>query len=205
MSDSLGSILFFDSLTLSNYSYQNADELSRASSTSSSQFNMGKEHQSTINNTDNHSSRYMHVPGADADKTRTHSVSPSNLRKNYQSNLAMTMTNLNIGCTGPGTPTSTVVTATNPKININDDSWLQNDDAFKPLNRNLSDFDLTASTGYLTASPFQSMLLPSVSTEERLDFKVAHFFIFGSPLGLILAYRKMANENCKCLISDNNA
>ncbi len=33
--------------------------------------------------------------------------------------------------------------------------------------------------------------------EEKLDFDVSHFFVFGSPLGLILAFRKLAKMNSK--------
>lgn len=35
---------------------------------------------------------------------------------------------------------------------------------------------------------------PSMNYEERLDFDVSHFFVFGSPLGLVLSYRKLAYQ-----------
>jgi membrane-associated phosphatidylinositol transfer protein len=34
---------------------------------------------------------------------------------------------------------------------------------------------------------------------DCLDFKISHFFVFGSPLGLILAYRSYGNLKCKFL------
>jgi hypothetical protein len=33
--------------------------------------------------------------------------------------------------------------------------------------------------------------------DEKLEFDVSHFFVFGSPLGLILAFRKLARMNSK--------
>ena len=34
-----------------------------------------------------------------------------------------------------------------------------------------------------------------INIEERLDFDVSHFFVFGSPLGLILTHRKLSKKN----------
>ena len=36
--------------------------------------------------------------------------------------------------------------------------------------------------------------------DEKLDFDISHFFVFGSPLGLILAFRKLAKMNSKFVI-----
>ena len=66
-----------------------------------------------------------------------------------------------------------------------------------------SEPSLTPSLPYLSL-PASVSHLPSVvnnaahvSYDERLDFDVTHFFVLGSPLGLILASRKMSNENRK--------
>ena len=58
-----------------------------------------------------------------------------------------------------------------------------------------------SSTAYLT--PQMSTSTNAVSNyamsisgqvEDRLEFEVAHFFVFGSPLGLVLTYRKLAHK-----------
>ena len=55
----------------------------------------------------------------------------------------------------------------------------------------------------LTPPPQSSITLsiPQLTSanndEEKLDFDVSHFFVFGSPLGLVLAYRKLADNSRK--------
>lgn len=83
------------------------------------------------------------------------------------------------------------------------------------FSRNLSDSEFvspssTTSSSFLTADGNNSLLnntggnnnLSRSSSitgviDERLEFEVAHFFIFGSPLGLVLAYRRIANSQRK--------
>ena len=48
------------------------------------------------------------------------------------------------------------------------------------------------------AAPDLSRLVDQ-EDEDKLDFDVANFFAFGSPLGLIMAYRKLANNLGKYL------
>jgi hypothetical protein len=57
-----------------------------------------------------------------------------------------------------------------------------------------------SSTSYLTpkmsstTTVGSSYVMPLEKIEERLDFDVTHFFVFGSPLGLVLTYRKLAHK-----------
>lgn len=57
-----------------------------------------------------------------------------------------------------------------------------------------------ASTTFLT--PPSPTLTPTLvknsssNTDLRLDFEASHFFVFGSPLGLVLAYRKLSKKSC---------
>ena len=53
------------------------------------------------------------------------------------------------------------------------------------------------------ATPSIPMYLNSAqsSFDERLDFDVTHFFVLGSPLGLILASRKLSNNTRKRILS----
>ena len=94
-----------------------------------------------------------------------------------------------------------------PVINVND-SEVENELSIKRGCSSVSSgngLDSTI-TSYLTP-PSQSstitLSLPhlptglnnSESVEERLDFDVSHFFVFGSPLGLVLAHRKLSNNS----------
>lgn len=72
------------------------------------------------------------------------------------------------------------------------------------ISRNSSDSEFVASstaTSFLTPNPSLSRSVSSnlatLAVDDRLEFDVAHFFIFGSPLGLVLAYRKIGNNHCK--------
>lgn len=60
------------------------------------------------------------------------------------------------------------------------------------------EFTVSTSTAHL-AAPHHANLSNHHSQEIKLDFDVTHFFIFGSPLGLVLTYRKTANQNSKFL------
>lgn len=122
--------------------------------------------------------------------TRTHSTSPQ------RSSTSDTLT-------------SSVITSVNPVISINDGRWSQQDNEVsrpQSISRNLSDSEFFASAADLSSSIH---LTPSTNAlnnlsrssstsmtwvDERLDFEVTHFFIFGSPLGLVLAYRRIANN-----------
>jgi hypothetical protein len=76
---------------------------------------------------------------------------------------------------------------------------------------NLKRFPSNGSTDYSLTSQTNSPLLlspmsPNIpsfrcsNAEEKLDFDVSHFFVFGSPLGLILAFRKMSKMNSKFMM-----
>ncbi|XP_060520907.1 protein retinal degeneration B [Cylas formicarius] len=55
--------------------------------------------------------------------------------------------------------------------------------------------DLSIDTSYLSALPQRRKSSLGDSTQIKLDFEVSDFFLFGSPLALVLAYRKIsANE-----------
>lgn len=74
--------------------------------------------------------------------------------------------------------------------------------------RNLSDSEFvtptTSTASFLTPNSPSQLLTTAANdlsrsssmtyVDERLEFQVAHFFIFGSPLGLVLAYRKIGNN-----------
>jgi hypothetical protein len=53
------------------------------------------------------------------------------------------------------------------------------------------------------ATPSIPMYINSAqsSYDERLDFDVTHFFVLGSPLGLILASRKLSNNTRKRILA----
>ncbi|CAF0833193.1 unnamed protein product [Brachionus calyciflorus] len=72
-----------------------------------------------------------------------------------------------------------------PKISLNDGAILDNDES--PIKRNSSN---VSSIGGIE---FGSNIQNNFTVDEKLDFDVAHFFVFGSPLGLVLAQRKITN------------
>lgn len=103
-------------------------------------------------------------------------------------------------------PISAQANNTNPLINISDTVDSQNmvfslkrtgSSSSKISNSSLSEFSPT-SIPFL--SPPATPSIPTFSNfaqyslEERLDFDVTHFFVLGSPLGLILASRKLSNN-----------
>jgi len=59
---------------------------------------------------------------------------------------------------------------------------------------------LDSTTSYLTPNVASSIIIGSTyiehseMMEDRLEFDVTHFFVFGSPLGLVLTYRKLARK-----------
>lgn len=53
-------------------------------------------------------------------------------------------------------------------------------------------------TGHLTApSPRRRSSSTSEQSQMKLDFDVTDFFMFGSPLALVLAYRKISSQDDK--------
>ena len=94
----------------------------------------------------------------------------------------------------------------NPLINLNDtqidlvQSGNTNVQRCNSSLSNLSGIEFNATTFLTSPSP---TLTPTLTKEmycdERLEFDAAHFFVFGSPLGLLLAYRKLANNHCNVL------
>lgn len=51
-------------------------------------------------------------------------------------------------------------------------------------------------SGYL-AAPTPRRRSSSTSEQIKLEFEVADFFMFGSPLALVLAYRKISSQDDK--------
>ncbi len=112
---------------------------------------------------------------------------------------------------------SASLSITNPIISVNDvdlkaSPLLSADKNSKQVKRNLSghsgdssgsysidnnnnnNSNSTANTTFLTPSSFVMQNSITSTDEERLEFDVTHFFVFGSPLGLVLAYKKLSNN-----------
>jgi hypothetical protein len=92
----------------------------------------------------------------------------------------------------------------NPLINLNDtqiDLGTENKNAQQWSSSSLSNSSGIEHNNTNFLSPPSPTLTPTLTKEmscdERLEFDAAHFFVFGSPLGLLLAYRKLANSHCK--------
>ena len=165
--DSVGSLLVYDALCLSTSVFSNFDE----SSSTSSVNNCSNDHNNN-NISKNSEKRASH-------KTNSTSPSPSPTLNRY------------------------------PLININDTHVdLTNHDQInkKPSQVQRCNSSLSNSSGIeLNASPFLTppsptltpTLMKSSFCEERLEFEATHFFVFGSPLGLVLASRKISNKSCK--------
>ena len=104
----------------------------------------------------------------------------------------------------PGSFQKTAENST-PLINISDTTSKKQNNTFS-LKRTGSSSSRVSSGSELspTSVPYLSPPTTSIPTyinsvqisyEERLEFDVTHFFVLGSPLGLILASRKLSNEN----------
>lgn len=175
--DSVGSILVYDALCQSNNNNINGDESFHASSAGSSQLNIQQSPTTPQSPVSPTFSKSVHIPAP-----HSTGASPNVKRKEYPS--------INISDTTKNSDVNTTSTTINNSL---------------ALKRNGS--TVSSSSGiefcaspFLTPPTFSNMLIPpfisSASTyEERLDFDVTHFFVFGSPLGLILAYRRISNDN----------
>lgn len=106
--------------------------------------------------------------------------------------------------TNSSSPSPSPTLNRNPLININDTNadLVDNviDNKVHRCNSSLSNssgLEFTMSSYLTPPSPTLTPTLTKIAYDERLDFDVTHFFVFGSPLGLILASRKLANKSSK--------
>lgn len=177
--DSLGSLLVYDALCLPTTSTtivnepENYDEVSSSNASSLSNITtLGRP-------------QTIQVP-------QNHSLSPSpNVKRKDLS---------------PASPKQQLIPS--PQINISSednsnptaDTAAANSAFFK---RNMSSGAFSAASSVLDLSPTSTNASGLRENtyytpfEERLEFDVSHFFVFGSPLGLVLAFRKMANNFSK--------
>lgn len=165
--DSVGSLLVYDALCLNTIS--NFDESSSNSSV-----------QNYSNDNNNNKVNHTNAPKKqESNKANSTSPSPSPTISRY------------------------------PLININDTNadLIEHDqeasNSKKPNLVQRCNSSLSNSSGIeFNASPYLTppsptltpTLMKSVSCDERLEFDVNHFFVFGSPLGLVLAARKLSNK-----------
>jgi len=171
--DSLGSILVYDSLCKleSNDVHTNSDDMTCDSSPK-----IVCDHSST-NKSVNSKSSGLSVSKSPSPSTKRQQQQKENV-KNSESN--------------PNSNSS----SNTQTLNVDN-----KDASIKRNSSNLSsssgiEFTVSNSSAHL-APPHHANLQHQQSQEIKLDFDVSHFFIFGSPLGLVLTYRKTANQNSK--------
>lgn len=63
------------------------------------------------------------------------------------------------------------------------------------LSCGIDSLNATFLTPHNNRSSILSTANGNLDTDQRLEFEVSHFFVFGSPLGLVLTYRRLANKS----------
>jgi hypothetical protein len=207
--DSLGSLLVYDALcqqsSTSSNSGDDTSSLNQSSIASSSHSaanippltpnsaNTNQTKQSTLNSSSN--------------KTSSSTPSPNNLLTKPQ----ISINDLNVNENDPLIGATITTMGTGSSSSPDDRQQLKRNNS----SNNTSAFDFsvpyltpqqhsptpTTAGGPNSAPPLlnasANSYFNSVSMlygEEKLDFDVGHFFVFGSPLGLVLAYKKLANN-----------
>lgn len=165
--DSLGSLLVYDSLCQSTSSNSNCsdDSSTLASTAATSLMNMAQ------------------APSSGQNTTKSNMSVPSNLSRATTSKRQDDL-------------------VTSPIINLNDKTFLGSNETSKNSfikKRNASSVSSSSgiefsATPYLTppTTGHLTQYMNSPLSEDKLEFDVTHFFAFGSPLGLVLAYRNLA-------------
>ncbi len=174
--DSLGSILVYDSLCKleSNESQTNIDEITESSpKIVCDQSSTSKS--ASINS--NAKSNGSFVPKSPLSSSKQHQHQSDNSKtsdSNSNSNSSSNTQTLNVD--------NKEASIKRNSSNLSSSSGIE--------------FNVSTSLPHL-APPLNPNLSNHQSQEIKLDFDVSHFFIFGSPLGLVLTYRKIANKTSK--------
>ena len=165
--DSIGSLLVYDSLCQLNSTYANSEGLS----TSSSQSNLNQMYTKKLSQKSKKSS------------TKTTSTSSSPLLKRNETNPLINISNVHLDLDQSDLESSSATIVTQCGSSGAD---------------SLHGIDFST-TSYLTPLQSSGQASPfiSINLEDKLEFDVSHFFVFGSPLGLVLAYRKLAHGSRK--------
>jgi hypothetical protein len=213
--DSLGSLLVYDALcqqstTTSSNSGDDTSSLNQSSIASSSHSTMA----STINAATANSNASLtlntsgHKQTLSSSSNLKNSTSSSSPSPNNLSKPQISINDLNVNENDPLVGATINTGAAGLLLSHSLDSSRQLKRNSSNSSSNAFDFSLPYLTPVQQHSPTPNsapVVLTSASNqyfnsvsmmyaEERLDFDVTHFFVFGSPLGLVLAYKKLANN-----------
>lgn len=185
--DSLGSLLVYDALCLPT--------------TSTTIINEPAANESNYDDVSSSTASSLSNITATLGRPQTIQVQPNNHSLSPSPNVKRK----DLSPASPRQPVTT--TTTSPRINISSEDNSTNTDGANNSSNSNAFFRRNMSSGAFSAASSIVDLSPTSTNasglrennyytpiEERLEFDVSHFFVFGSPLGLVLAFRKMANN-----------